>query len=47
MPRPDKKAQKIAFKILGVPANMQKKHMSEDQYRVERRLRFEETIRVR
>ena len=45
-PRQDKKAKKIAFKILGVPANF-KDQESEQKKKLKRRLVFEETIRVR
>ena len=45
MPRVTKKADKIAFKILGTPPNMQKdKSVNSD---TEKRLVFEETNRVR
>ena len=40
------KATKIAYKILGVPANMYYKPTREQQ-EINRRLIFEETIRVR
>ncbi len=45
MPRVDDKAKKIADKILGVPANMRKN--SKKKNKVEERLDFEETSRVR
>lgn len=51
MPRPKtsegKKATKIAFKILGKPANLQKEKPSKIQEMIRRRLIFEETARVR
>ena len=46
MVRPLGKAKKIAFKILGTPANMKQKKTAE-QIKLERRLLFEETQRVR
>ena len=45
MPRATKKADKIAFSILGTPPNMQEKPPKNDQ--VEKQLVFEETTRVR
>lgn len=47
MPRPNKKAQKIAFDILGTPANLQKNNKSQEKRQVDKRLTFEETVRVR
>ena len=47
MPRTNKKAQKIAFKILGTPANMTKEAKRGMGSKTEKRLEFEETIRVR
>ena len=46
MLRWNKKATKIAYNILGKPANMESKNKKEDN-RIDRRLLFEETIRVR
>jgi hypothetical protein len=46
MPRPKGNGKKIAFKLLGVPANLKEKK-TEKQKRVNRRLAFEETSRVR
>ena len=46
MVRPMNKARKIAFKILGTPLNMREYPTKKDN-RVERRLFFEETTRVR
>jgi len=46
IPRISKKAQKIAFAILGVPVNLQVKR-TKQQKRVNQRLLFEETVRVR
>jgi hypothetical protein len=46
MPRINGKTTKIAYRILGVPANLKSKR-TEDQKRVNRRLIFEETVRVR
>lgn len=45
MPRVDDKAKAIAYKILGVPANMKKSKKKDSK--IEKRLEFEETIRVR
>ena len=47
MPRISGKAEKIAFKILGTPANMRKEKRYPMGKNVEQRLEFEETIRVR
>ncbi len=46
MLRPDPKATKIAFKILGVPPNLKTKK-TKIQKRINHRLLFEETQRVR
>jgi len=46
IPRISGKATKIAYKILGVPANMKFKRTPE-QKRINQRLLFEETVRVR
>lgn len=46
MPRVKGKGYKIAYAILGVPANMQSKK-TKDQKKINGRLVFEETIRVR
>lgn len=40
------KATKIAYKILGVPANMSYRRTKRDK-EINRRLIFEETVRVR
>ena len=40
------KTTKIAYKILGVPANMKEKRTKE-QKKINQRLLFEETVRVR
>ena len=45
MPRPEGKAKKIAFKILGKPANMQKESAS--RKKINKRLLFEDTKRSR
>ncbi len=45
MPRPSSKATKIAFAILGKPANMQKQ--PKKKKRVNQVLLFQETSRVR
>jgi hypothetical protein len=44
MPRPDGKAKKIAYKIMGKPANMQKKTK---RSKLQEALLREETSRVR
>lgn len=46
MPRLDKKTTAIAYKILGVPANLRSKR-SKTQKKIDKRLTFEETQRVR
>jgi hypothetical protein len=46
IPRMSGKAKKIAYAILGVPANIQSKR-TKQQKRVNQRLLFEETVRVR
>lgn len=46
MPRIPGKAKKIAHKILGVPANIASQR-SEKEQKVDKRLIFEETARVR
>lgn len=46
MPRIKGKATKIAFRILGIPANMLFKRSPKEK-KVNRRLIFEETTRVR
>jgi hypothetical protein len=46
MPRVKGKAEKIAFEILGVPANMRFKR-DKYQSRINQRLVFEETSRAR
>lgn len=40
------KAERIAFKILGVPANLSS-YKNKEQRRINKRLVFEETARVR
>lgn len=47
MPRLDKKSTKIAYDILGVPANLRREKKSETERRIEKRLVFEETTRVK
>jgi hypothetical protein len=47
MPRISGKAEKIAFKILGTPANLRKDKKYPMGEKTEKRLEFEETIRVR
>jgi len=48
MPRPrtEAKATNVAFKILGIPPNLMFKR-SKEQQKVNRRLNYEETFRVR
>lgn len=46
MVRPKGKGKKIAFEVLGVPANMQE-HKTPREKKVDERLTFEETVRVR
>ena len=46
MPRLNDKSKKIAFKILGILAN-NKKFKAKKESKVEKRLTFEETTRVR
>ena len=45
-PRPKDKSRKIAYKILGVPENMKKQKKPKDN-KIDQRLVFEETVRVR
>ncbi len=47
MPRPKGKAERIAWAILGKPLAMQKSKKSPKRAKVEERLVFEETTRVR
>ena len=46
MPRPKDKARKIAYKVLGIPSNIAFKR-SKEQKKINRRLLYEETFRVR
>lgn len=46
VPRPKGKAKKIAYKLLGIPDNMKKQKKKRND-KIEQRLVFEETIRVR
>lgn len=46
-PRIDKRATRIAFKILGTPAPLRKDRRSKKQDEINNRLLFEETSRVR
>lgn len=46
MPRMDDKMKKIAYKILGVPQNMQDVKDKKDE-RIDQALIFQETVRVR
>lgn len=41
------KPTKIAYKVLGVPANMKEVKKTERDKKIEQRLTFEETVRVR
>lgn len=45
-PRPNKKAKKIAYAILGVPMNLQQQNAKKNP-KVENRLTWEDTSRVR
>jgi len=45
-PRQNKKGKKIAYAILGVPMNLQAQNAKKNP-KIERRLEFEETSRVR
>lgn len=45
-PRPNNKATKIAWNILGIPDNI-KFRRTKEQKRINKRLNFEETQRVR
>lgn len=47
MLRPKSKATKIAYKILGKPANLKPEKTSKVQQLIRKRLIFEETARVR
>jgi hypothetical protein len=48
MPRMDDKDRKIAYKILGTPENLQEnKKAKQKKSKVQERLTFEETVRVR
>ena len=46
MIRPKGKPKKIAYKILGIPSNMQNRDKKQDN-QIRRRLTFEETARVK
>ena len=48
MPRTDKRVEKLAFRIIGKPANMRSDDKdSKKEKKIDARLVFEETIRVR
>jgi hypothetical protein len=47
MPRQTNKARKIAYAILGTPANLRKKKEDPKEKNLRKRLIFEETTRVR
>ncbi len=47
MPRPEGKGKKIAYDVLGAPANMVEKRKSKSQKKIDQRLVFEETVRSR
>jgi hypothetical protein len=47
MLRPNKKAEKIAYAILGKPANLRKHKTSANKERIEKQLLFEEARRAR
>lgn len=46
-PRTKSKATKIAYKILGVPANMRKQPKDAEQKKIDKALLYQETFRVR
>ena len=46
MPRPNKKATKIAFDLLGTPPNLREKKTAL-QKKIDRRLLYDDTQRVR
>lgn len=47
MPRSKGKAEKIAYKILGVPANMREKTKTAKNRRISKKLYYEDTRLVR
>lgn len=47
MPRLGKKSTKIAYKILGVPANLRPTRKSKHQKDLDKRLLYDDTFRVR
>lgn len=47
MPRPHEKPRKIAYKIMGIPANMRKQPNTKVKKDINKVLMFEETSRVR
>ena len=47
MPRPDKKATKIIFNILGTPANLAKNRETAKERKLNARLNWEESRLVR
>lgn len=47
MPRPEGKGKKIAYDVLGVPANMVEKRKTKSQKKIDQRLVFEDTVRSR
>ncbi len=46
MIRPKGKPKKIAYKLLGIPSNMQNRDTKKDM-RIRKRITFEETTKVR
>ncbi len=46
-PRPDNKAKKIAFDILGTPPNMLSYNKRSKKERIEERLTYQNTLRER
>lgn len=47
MPRPNAKTTKIAYKIIGIPANLRAVKKTKEQKKINQRLIYEETFRVR
>ena len=47
MPRMDLKSEEIAFHILGTPPNLRKQKKTKKEKVQDKRLVFEETVRVR
>lgn len=47
MPRPEGKGKRVAYAILGVPANMKELRKSKKEKHIEQLLQYDETQRVR